>query len=223
MITNNFKIFSGDLGNVRCVVDDRGEGWFLRKDVCDALSITNPSEAYMRAKRSGKVADSDSVVVTYKSCKDKDCLDFWGKIRTGENDFSDKAFVSEAGLYALIFSGEKKSAIEFQRWVLQEVLPAINKDGGYVLGQEFLSDKDKEELKNNISSMYKKTQDKITPCFGKEFSSLSESADSLSSEVSKISARVAFAKNISELEDGNHSFVDAQPEIEDVLDNRELY
>ena len=187
--------------------------------MCDALSITNPSEAYMRAKRSGKVTDSDSVVVTYKSCKDKDCLDFWGKIRTSENDFSDKAFVSEAGLYALIFSGEKKSAIEFQRWVLQEVLPAINKDGGYILGQEFLSDKDKEELKNNVSSMYKKTQGKIAPCFGKELDFLSKSADTLSSEVSKISARVAFAKNIAELRAGNISFVEAQPEIEESLEN----
>jgi len=39
--------------------------------------------------------------------------------------------ITEAGLYALIFTSRKESAKRFQRWVFEEVLPSIRKTGGY--------------------------------------------------------------------------------------------
>ena len=41
------------------------------------------------------------------------------------------ATVTEAGLYALIFTSRKESAKRFQKWVFSEVLPSIRKTGGY--------------------------------------------------------------------------------------------
>ena len=41
------------------------------------------------------------------------------------------AFVSEAGVYALIARSRKKEAKAFQRWVTHEVLPSIRKHGIY--------------------------------------------------------------------------------------------
>jgi prophage antirepressor-like protein len=46
------------------------------------------------------------------------------------------ALVSESGLYKLIMRSDKPEAKPFQDWVTKVVLPAIRKDGGYVLGRE---------------------------------------------------------------------------------------
>ena len=45
---------------------------------------------------------------------------------TGEN------FLTESGVYKLIFKSKKKEAEKFQGWVTDEVLPQIRKTGGYI-------------------------------------------------------------------------------------------
>lgn len=45
------------------------------------------------------------------------------------------ATVTEAGLYALIFTSRKPIAKDFQRWVFEEVLPSIRKTGQYSVTQ----------------------------------------------------------------------------------------
>lgn len=44
--------------------------------------------------------------------------------------------ISESGLYKLIMRSDKPEAQKFQDWVTRDVLPAIRKDGAYVLGEE---------------------------------------------------------------------------------------
>jgi len=44
--------------------------------------------------------------------------------------------LSESGLYKLIMRSDKPEAKPFQDWVTREVLPAIRKDGMYVMGEE---------------------------------------------------------------------------------------
>lgn len=44
--------------------------------------------------------------------------------------------ISEPGLYALIMRSRKPEAQTFRKWVTSVVLPAIRKDGGYVMGEE---------------------------------------------------------------------------------------
>jgi BRO family, N-terminal domain len=48
---------------------------------------------------------------------------------------SEAWLVNEAGLYSLILTSRKPQAKAFKRWVTHEVLPAIRKDGGYLLGE----------------------------------------------------------------------------------------
>ena len=48
--------------------------------------------------------------------------------------------INESGLYALIFGSKLKSAKRFKHWVTSEVLPSIRKNGGYIDGQETMSD-----------------------------------------------------------------------------------
>ena len=50
--------------------------------------------------------------------------------------------VSEPGLYALVLSSRKPEAKEFKRWITHDVIPSIRKSGGYIAGQEDMSDAD---------------------------------------------------------------------------------
>ena len=48
--------------------------------------------------------------------------------------------VSESGLYRILNRTNSPKARPFERWVTKEVLPSIRKNGGYIVGQENLSD-----------------------------------------------------------------------------------
>ncbi|MBF9874610.1 phage antirepressor KilAC domain-containing protein, partial [Clostridioides difficile] len=53
---------------------------------------------------------------------------------TGEN------FLTESGVYKLIFKSKKEEAEKFQDWVTDEVLPSIRKTSGYIHTTEDMSD-----------------------------------------------------------------------------------
>lgn len=52
----------------------------------------------------------------------------------------DTNFINESGLYTLIIRSRKPEAKKFRKWVTNEVLPSIRKNGGYIAGQEVLSE-----------------------------------------------------------------------------------
>lgn len=52
-----------------------------------------------------------------------------------------ESFLTESGVYKLVFSSRKEEAEEFQHWVFCEVLPQIRKTGGYIP----VSEQDTEE------------------------------------------------------------------------------
>lgn len=70
-----------------------------------------------------KMSDKQAILVKNSTVRDKD----FRKIHnTGEK------FLTEAGVYKLIFKSNKKEAEEFQDWVTDEVLPQIKNTGGYI-------------------------------------------------------------------------------------------
>jgi prophage antirepressor-like protein len=86
-----------------------GELWFVAKDVCNTLSISNNRDAVSRLDDDEKAT---SVLPT---------------------QFGDKEMhlVNESGLYSLIFQSRKPEAKVFRKWVTSEVLPALRKTGAY--------------------------------------------------------------------------------------------
>ena len=50
--------------------------------------------------------------------------------------------VNEYGLYNLILASRKKEAKEFKRWITHEVIPSIREHGGYIAGQEEMTDEE---------------------------------------------------------------------------------
>lgn len=105
----NMTVFSFGEAQVRTVVKD-GEAWFVAKDVCNVLGISNSRDATTKL-------DED----------ERDCVGLTDAI--GRN--RQTTVISEAGLYKLIFASEKPSAKQFKRWVTHDVLPTIRKQGFY--------------------------------------------------------------------------------------------
>ena len=50
--------------------------------------------------------------------------------------------INESGLYSLILSSKLPTAKKFKKWITSEVIPSIRKNGGYIVGQETLSEED---------------------------------------------------------------------------------
>ena len=101
--------------SLRTLADEAGEPWFVAKDVCDVLELSNVGQALAR------LDDDEKSSIT---------------LNDGTPGNPNRAIVSESGLYALVLASRKPEAHEFQRWVTHEVLPSIRKHGGYMAGQE---------------------------------------------------------------------------------------
>lgn len=115
----------------------KNEPWFVAKDVCEALSIANTSDAVERLEEDEKgVATTDSLSFRIGSNDMKGT----GSVSTlslpvGSTDTNgplrEVLIVNEAGLYRLIFTSRKEEAEKFKRWVFHDVLPTIRKTGEY--------------------------------------------------------------------------------------------
>lgn len=124
-MNNEIRKFDFRGASLRTLTDEAGEPWFVAKDACDILGMSNPSMA-VTALDKDEVAQIDP----------KDYL--------GSENRSNQAvnIVSEPGLYKLIMRSRKPEAKEFQRWVTHEVLPQIRRTGGYIPMSESDSDED---------------------------------------------------------------------------------
>lgn len=112
---NDLQIFNNEeFGEVRTSVVNN-EPVFCLSDICKALEMSNPTMVAQRL-------DED----------ERTKLDLG---RAGETNF-----ITESGLYAVILRSDKPNAKKFRKWVTSEVLPSIRKNGGYIAGQDSLSD-----------------------------------------------------------------------------------
>lgn len=115
---NELQIFnSSEFGQIRTVTKDN-EPMFCLGDLCKALELT-AKEVKRRL--------NDEVVSKHP------IPDSLGRIQ-------ETLFVNEDGLYDVILESRKESAKKFRKWVTSEVLPSIRKSGGYIAGQEHMSD-----------------------------------------------------------------------------------
>ena len=106
-MNNEIQKFDFKGAALRTLTDEAGEPWFVAKDVCAILEISNPSDALKRL--------------------DDDERSRFNLGRQGETNI-----VNEAGLYVLVLGSRKPEAHEFKRWVTHEVIPSIRKTGGYL-------------------------------------------------------------------------------------------
>ena len=106
---NGIQVFKqSGLGSVRVIMHN-GEPWFVAKDVCDCLELTNTAQTI-------SYLDDDEKGVTTNYTPG------------GKQEMS---MISEAGLYSLILRSRKPEAKAFKRWVTHDILPSIRNTGGY--------------------------------------------------------------------------------------------
>lgn len=60
-------------------------------------------------------------------------------------------FVTEGGLYDVILRSDSPKSHPFRKWVTNDVLPSIRKNGGYILNQDKLTN---EELQSKMIKVY---------------------------------------------------------------------
>lgn len=94
---------------VRVEIRDN-EPWFVAKDVCEALTISNNRDAVA-------LLDDDEKLMSAVPTLGHQSRRMW--------------LVNESGLYNLIFQSRKPEAKAFRKWVTSEVLPAVRKTGRY--------------------------------------------------------------------------------------------
>lgn len=130
--------------SLRTLTDKAGEPWFVAKDVCDILGMSNPSMAVT-------ALDKDEVA----QINPKDYL--------GSENRSNQAvnIISEPGLYKLIMRSRKPEAKEFQRWVTHEVLPSIRKHGAYMTQQTLDKALTSPDFLIQLATKLKEEQEKV--------------------------------------------------------------
>lgn len=108
---------NSEFGKVR-VVDVDGEPWFIANEVARALGYTNPSKA------------------TNDHCKHSEM--WWDNDSLGRPQRF--KIIPESDLYRLAAKSKLPGADRFESWVFDEVIPSIRKHGGYIAGQNEMSD-----------------------------------------------------------------------------------
>ena len=116
---NSLQIFnSEEFGEIRTIEID-GKPYFVANDVARALGYKRPADA-VTAHCKGSV-------------KHRYLTD------GGEQELK---VIPEGDIYRLIVRSKLPSAERFEKWVFDEVIPSIRTNGGYIVGQETLSDED---------------------------------------------------------------------------------
>ena len=105
---NEIVAFNFNGADVRTLTKD-GNPWWVAKDVCDVLGLSNITEALAGLDR------DELTSVMLKS---------GGQGR-------EMKIINEAGLYSLILRSRKPEARTFKRWITHEVLPTLRKTGSY--------------------------------------------------------------------------------------------
>lgn len=97
------------------VIERDGNPWFVAKDVCDVLGLSDPAQS-----------------LRYLDDDEKDKINTKGTSLFSGQGSPVTSVINEPGLYSLILRSRKPQAKEFKRWVTHEVLPTIRKTGAYI-------------------------------------------------------------------------------------------
>ena len=121
---NNLMIFEG---NKVEVFEFEGQVLFNPKDVAKCLELSDSAVRNYLAVMNEKQA----IILTNSKVLNTDIRKLANR---GEK------FLTESGVYKLIFKSRKESAERFQDWVTDEVLPQIRQTGGYIPIEQDMSD-----------------------------------------------------------------------------------
>lgn len=142
---NDIRIFNNpQFGEIRTILNENNEPLFCASDLCLALGYSNSRDAVARH------IDEDDVVK-------RDTIDSLGRNQT-------VTYVTESGMYSLVFGSKLDTAKQFKHWVTSDVLPTLRRTGSYsistpinpqiqsIQAQFYIADALSERLRLNDSS-----------------------------------------------------------------------
>ena len=103
--------FQFETRDIRTVIDENGGLWFVGKDVAGVLGYANHSDAFS------------------KHCKG---IAKRYPLQT-PGGMQEVRLISEPDMFRLVLNSKLPSAERFERWVFEEVLPALRKTGSYTI------------------------------------------------------------------------------------------
>ena len=119
-MNNEITLFENpEFGEIRTIIEN-GEPWFVAKDVAEILGYKNGSRDIRRH-----------------------CKGSTETVLPSPSGIQKTIIIPEPDLYRLIIKSTKPEAEQFEKWVMEEVLPSIRKHGGYLTVQD---DETEEEL-----------------------------------------------------------------------------
>lgn len=114
---NDLRIFAtAEFGQIR-TVEILNQPYFVANDVAVALGYKRPADAIAQHCKG-------SVKRRYLTAG-------------GEQEIK---VIPESDVYRLVIKSKLPGAERFEAWIMEEVLPSIRKTGGYITGQETMSD-----------------------------------------------------------------------------------
>lgn len=114
---SDLQIFNNEeFGQIR-TIEINGKPYFVASDVATALGYATPRDAIARHCKGVVKRDTPT--------------------SGGTQELS---YINEGDVYRLIMRSKLPAAEKFESWVMDEVIPSIRKNGGYIAGQENLSD-----------------------------------------------------------------------------------
>lgn len=136
-MNTEIQTFNFNNASLRTLTDEAGDPWFVAKDVCDILSLSNAT-------------------VALQSLDDDELTKFNLGGQHGEANI-----ISEPGLYRLVMKSRKPEAREFQRWVTHEVLPTIRNHGAYMTKQTLDKALTSPDFLIQLATKLKEEQEKV--------------------------------------------------------------
>ena len=113
-MNNSMQVFDFKENAVRVVRAENGEPWFVAADISKFLG-------YRDAFNMTRILDEDETAPHTVSTPSGD---------------QEMLIISESGLYHAILKSRKPEAKIFRRWVTQEVLPSLRRDGHYIVDSD---------------------------------------------------------------------------------------
>lgn len=108
------------------IMEIKGQPWFVAKDIADVLGYKNPHDAIRKFCKG--VRDSRT---------------------PSEGGLQTIKIISEPDMYRLIIKSNLPAAEEFEKWIVEDVLPSIRKHGAYMTEQKV------EDIMNDPDQMIK--------------------------------------------------------------------
>lgn len=125
---NELRVFeNSEFGKLDIMLID-GKEYFPATDCARILGYTNPRDAIARHCKGCVKHDGVSLTTNQHG--------------TTTEQTVEKSYIPEGDLYRLIIRSKLPAAERFEKWVFDEVLPAIRKTGGYIAGEADMTDEE---------------------------------------------------------------------------------